>query len=104
MPFSTNFILKIVSRKACKNPKKILFKNDKVIYTILSCCNAMGEFLPMNIILKGKKFYSNWCINGPKNATYDVSESGWMEGTQFSRWFKLVFISFIAELEVLKIY
>ena len=47
------------------------------------CCNAIGEYLPLNFILKGKHLYSNYCVNGPPGATYDTSESGWMEGEQF---------------------
>ena len=91
--------MKIVCRRSCKNPKKLGGSNEKVMYTVLSCCNSIGEFLPNNIIFKGKRLMSNWCINGPKNATYDMSDSGWMEGAQFSRWFKLVFLEHTKKLE-----
>ena len=63
----------------------------------------MGQFLPMHILFKGPRLMSAHCLNGPKDATYDVSESGWMEGAQFVRWFKLVFLKHCEKLDGFKI-
>lgn len=54
------------------------------MYTVLLCCNLIGEFLPNNIIFKSKRLTSNLCKNGPKNA---MNDSGLVEDAQFSRWF-----------------
>ncbi len=72
--------LKLLREKDQRIPKKIGTTGDKISYTILSCCNAMGQFLTMHILFKGPRLMSAHCLNGPKDATYDVSESGWMEG------------------------
>ena len=36
--------------------------------------------------------YGAWIKDGPAVATYDTSQSGWMEGEQFFNWFKSSFL------------
>jgi hypothetical protein len=75
----------------------------KDLYSILVCSNATGGFLPLNIIYKSKSMRSSWCIDGPDNANYDTSDSGWMEALQFLNWFKNIFLKQTEKLEGWKI-
>lgn len=66
----------IICRRGSKNPINIIADSDKTSYTILSCCNAAGNFLPPLILYKAKNLYSEWCLNGPEGASYNSNESG----------------------------
>ena len=47
--------------------------------------------------------YKAWCADGPESAEYDTSESGWMEGAQFLKWFKNVFLKHVDPIDGFKI-
>jgi hypothetical protein len=94
---------KIICIKGSKHPRVLANSNDKAIYTVLFCCNAGGEYLPVNIIYKSKNLYSSWCTNGPKDAQYNTSESGLMETEQFFEWFKLLILPHVNQLSGKKI-
>ena len=91
-------VCKIVAPRTNKAPLKISGNNAKAQYTVLACCNADGEYLPLNIIYKATYLCKNWCLNGPKDAGYDCSPSGWMEGKQFLNWFRSIFLKHCAKL------
>ena len=56
----------------------------KTVYSVLFCASATGEYLPPFIVYKAKGTpWDTWMRNGPKNAVYGMSESGWMEGKTF---------------------
>lgn len=66
--------------------------------TTLGCGCAAGLRLPPYILYKGKNLYTAWTDNGPAGALYGVSESGWMEKSNFLEWFKKMFIPAIQHL------
>ncbi|KAJ8955075.1 hypothetical protein NQ314_006955 [Rhamnusium bicolor] len=80
-------IQKILCKRGSRNPNKLVGNVTKAMYTVLMCCNAIGDFLPMFIISKGLHLYSTWCFGGPEKARYNCSPSGWMEVPQFLDWF-----------------
>jgi len=82
----------IVARKGAKYIKKLTSNNDKQSWTILACCSADGNFIPISLMYKAKNIQSCWRANGPYNAVYNTSDSGWMEKKQFTHWFSQVFI------------
>lgn len=96
-------IQKILCRKGSRNPHKVVGSVTKSTYTVLVCCSAIGDYLPLYINYKGFHLYSNWCQNGPKDAVYNCSPSGWMESAQFASWFENVFIKHTAHLEGTKL-
>jgi hypothetical protein len=73
------------------------------MYTVLFCCNAGGDYLPVNVIFKARHLYSSWCTNGPIDAHYNTSESGWMETDQFYEWFSSLFLPHVNKLDGKKI-
>ncbi len=80
--------IRIITKTTTRNPFKLASNNPKTTYTVLVCGNAIGEYLPLNFIFKGKNLYSDWTKDGPKGAQYGKSKSGWMEGEQFRLEFK----------------
>ena len=67
--------------------------------TILACISAAGNHMPPHILYKGKRRQYNWMVGGPKGTTYDCSESGWMEGPNFYKWFSEVFVPHVEPLD-----
>ena len=47
------------------------------------------KFLPPYVIYKAESIYDKWTENGPEQAEYTYTASGWMESLQFLNWFKL---------------
>ena len=66
--------------------------NDKHITTILSCCDAFGNYLPTQVIYKGPNLIKSWLKDGPVGVHYNTSQSGWMESEQFIEWFRRIFL------------
>ena len=56
--------------------------------TVHVCCSASGERLPPFILYKGKNMYQRWMEGGPAGAVYGVTESGWMDASNFLSWFR----------------
>jgi len=71
------------------------------MYTVQVCCSAVGQFLPLYVVHKGKHLYITWCkpSEGPDGTVCNCLPSGWMEGEQFTEWFHKVFIPHTAELD-----
>ncbi len=44
--------------------------------------------------------YQSWTEDGPEGAKYTVSPSGWMEGLQFTEWFKEIYVDVIETLKL----
>ncbi|KAJ8939583.1 hypothetical protein NQ314_011080 [Rhamnusium bicolor] len=85
-------IQKFLCRKGSRNPHKVVGSVTKSTYTVLVCCNVIGDYLPLYVNYKGLHLYSNWCQNGPEDAVYNCSPSGWMESSQFANWLENVVI------------
>lgn len=89
----------IICAKGSKNPCLVSASAAKVHYTVNFCCNAAGQFLPPFIVYKAKgRLHEEWCTNGPDDARYTVSKSGWMETDQFLQWFEDIFIGHTSHL------
>lgn len=83
---------RVLCSKGAKSVNKVVLDNDKQNYTIQTCCNAVGDFLPHYVLFKGKNIYNTWIENGHENCVFNCSPSGWMETDQFQVWFRQVFI------------
>lgn len=57
--------------------------------TVLGCGSVVvqvcGVRLPPYVVYKGKKLWSRWMCNGPAGTLYSVSDSGWMEASNFKK-------------------
>ena len=61
-------------------------------FTVLFCCNAVGQYLAPYTILKGKGLMSNHVKGGYPGAGYGYSDSGWMMDYNFASWFEQAFV------------
>ncbi|XP_065650286.1 uncharacterized protein LOC136078441 [Hydra vulgaris] len=95
--------VKTICRKGTKNLKKLAPSNEKQMTTILTCCDAFGNYLPHQIIYKGKHVMKDWCKGGAQNVHYNSSSSGWMESEHFLSWFKTVFLPHANKLSGFKV-
>ncbi|KAK9692640.1 hypothetical protein QE152_g35023 [Popillia japonica] len=50
-------VQKILCRKGFANPHKVVGSTTKSTYTVLVCCSATGEYLPLYINYKGLHLY-----------------------------------------------
>ena len=84
----------VVCRKGAKHVLKPTGSNEKIHYTVNSCCNADGYFTPPSVVYKPKRnFRAKWALGGPTGTKYSISKSGWMEYDTFIEWLKEVYIS-----------
>lgn len=77
---------KIIVPKKSKSSYMLSASCGKAMYTVLFCCSATGEFLPVFIVYKGLHLYGNWTTGGPQGALYGCSPSGWMMDNIFESW------------------
>ena len=90
-------------KRGARNPHKTVATSTKCMYTVQVCCSAVGEYLPMYVVYKGKHLYNTWCSGGPKDVLYTCSDSGWMESQQFIEWFAKVFVAGTSSLDGAKL-
>ena len=43
------------------------------MYTVLSTCNAAGQYLAPDVIYKSKNLYNDWINGGPPNTGMNTS-------------------------------
>ena len=55
--------------------------SSKQAVSVMFCGNAAGQFLPPMTVYKSKNLYAEWTRNGPQNALYDHSVSGWFDAS-----------------------
>ena len=80
-------------RRGSRRPLKLCVNNEKMNYTVNSCCNANGQYAPPFIVYKAlKKLMSSWTKNGSDGAFYTISKSGLMERDQFVQWLNKCFV------------
>ena len=89
---------KVITRKGSRAPTKLSVSNNKQMYTTSACCSAQGDFMPLHTIYKGSRLMSSWTQGGAVGSSYYVSDSGWMEGEQFFKWFHVYFIPYVKNL------
>lgn len=49
--------------------------------------NAVGELAPVYVVYKWEKLWQTWIENGPCNARYNRTKSGWFDFQCFEDWF-----------------
>ena len=99
--FSTGSCV-VVTRKGGQ-AFRLASSNDKNMTTILACISADGRHMPMHTVYKGRRKQHSWLQGGPTGATYDCSESGWMEANNFYKWFAEVFVPSVQHLDGTKL-
>ena len=62
-----------------KNNYSLKAMGTKAMFTVLACCNGVGQFLPPFTVYKAKHIYESWTKGGVDGAHYGCSDSRWME-------------------------
>ena len=84
-----------------KGKKDVYLKSPtagKTSYSVLVCGSASGKIMPPFPVFKGKNLYAQWTRNGPPNAGYSCSPSGWMHDSNFESWFVSVFVPSVKDI------
>ena len=86
-----------------KDAQQLRPTEGKTNYSVLVCGNAAGQYVPPYVVYKGTDTTINcaWTLNGPPNAAYSTSKSGWMDAERFSAWLPW-FDSRIEEMKIQK--
>ena len=86
-----------------KEAQQLRPTEGKTNYSVLVCGNAAGQYVPPYVVYKGTDTTINcaWTLNGPPNAAYSTSKSGWMDAGRFSAWLPW-FDSRIKEMKIQK--
>ena len=79
--------VKLLFQRQCRNPE-VVKNTTKSCFTVMFCCNAIGEFVPPYVIYKAKQKWSHWLLGGPRNSRMAVTPSGWIDAQTFEEWFE----------------
>ncbi|VEN60718.1 unnamed protein product [Callosobruchus maculatus] len=77
---------KVITRRGTKYPEKIR-NASKACTSLMLCGNAMGDLVPVYVNYRSQKLWSTWTENGPPNARYNRTKSGWFDYQVFEDWF-----------------
>ncbi|KAJ8927327.1 hypothetical protein NQ314_020222 [Rhamnusium bicolor] len=77
---------KVITRKGTKYPEKIR-NSSKACTSLMICGNAEGRLAPVYVNYKSQKLWSTWTEDGPLNARYNRTSSGWFDFQVFEDWF-----------------
>lgn len=84
---------KVITRRGCKYPERVL-NHSKASISLMMAGTAEGELLPPYVVYKSTNLYDTWVKNGPVNARYNRTSSGWFDAEVFKDWVKEVVIHF----------
>ena len=78
-----------------------IVEHSKSSTSVMFCGSADGNYLPPMIVYKceSESVYSTWIgVDGPDNAEYASTKSGWFNKRTFSQWFFNVFLPVASKL------
>jgi len=52
--------------------------------TVLATFNAVGTYVPLLFIFKGKRLEAEWCVGAPVDSIVRVSDTGWITSELFA--------------------
>ena len=80
---------KLISKHGVKYPYRI--RNfSKGAVSVMFAGTASGTLLPPYVVYKSSKLWSTWWENGPKNARYARTDSGWFDAVTIEDWFSSI--------------
>ena len=88
---------KYVIRRGCKHPERVV-NSTKSSISVMFCAAADGSVLPVYTVYKSTAMLHSWMLNGPPNARYNRSKSGWFDSATFTDWFFKVALRYLRRL------
>jgi len=90
---------RIIAKKGTKQVGRVVSAEKGQTTTIVCAMNACGTFVPPMFLFKRKKMNAQLMTDCPPGAVGMPSDSGWMDGDLFLRYFQH-FVSFVRPSEV----
>ncbi|PZC76450.1 hypothetical protein B5X24_HaOG204541 [Helicoverpa armigera] len=80
---------KCIFKRGTKHPERVINASKSAV-SIMFSGTADGHCLPPYVVYKADHLWTRWCENGPKNARYNRTKSGWFDMMCFDDWFKTI--------------
>ncbi|CAG5047276.1 unnamed protein product [Parnassius apollo] len=93
---------KCIFKRGTKHPERIINASKSAV-SIMFSGTADGNCLPPYVVYKADHLWSSWCENGPKNARYNRTKSGWFDMICFDDWFKSIVVPWANSLDGVKL-
>jgi len=88
---------KMLYRRTSKHPERIM-NTTKTSISIMFAGSADGNILPPYTVYKAEHIMSTWADNGPKDAKYNRTKSGWFDKFCFEDWFRQIILPYVRKL------
>lgn len=85
---------KVIVRRGCKYPERVI-NSSKSSTSVMFSCAGDGTVLPVYIVYKAVHMYDSWTTDGPQNARYNRSKSGWFDSLSFEDWVRTVAVPYL---------
>lgn len=89
---------KIITKRGTKYPERIR-NSSKACTSLMVCGNAEGRLAPLYVNYKSQKLWTTWTENGPPNARYNRTASGWFDYQIFEDWFLHILLPLLKRQE-----
>lgn len=89
---------KCIFRRGIKYPERIM-NHSKSCISIMFAATAEGILLPPYVVFKSENLWEAWCKDGPIDARYNRTKSGWFDSTMFLDWFTKILIPWASKLD-----
>lgn len=80
---------KAIFKRGTKHPERVL-NSTKTSVSIMFAGTANGECLPPYVVYKAEHLWTRWSRDGPPNARYNRTKSGWFDMATFDEWFEFI--------------
>jgi hypothetical protein len=84
---------KILTKKDC-TPQAITSPRSTMV-TCIAACNAIGNFIPPYLVLKGKRLTDDLKIGSTPGCGFKMSDNGWSNGEIFKEYLQSHFLKFV---------
>lgn len=89
---------KAIYKRGTKHPERVL-NSSKSSVSIMFAVLADGNCLPPYVVYKGENLWTRWCQDGPPNARYNKTPSGWLDMVCFDDWFESIILPWASALD-----
>ena len=77
---------RVLTKRGCMYPERVM-NSTKSSTSLIFCGSADGQLLPPYVVYKAEALWTMWMENGPTDARYNRSRSGWFDNLCFEDWF-----------------
>lgn len=89
---------KCIFRRGVKHPERIINSTKGCISIMFSAC-ADGTLLAPYVVYKSECMWTQWVEDGPNDARYNRTKSGWFDASTFLEWFTTIVVPWAKKLD-----